>query len=36
MQQCLDLFNRADMTLMNKGSDYYTALKAAERQTISR
>ena len=30
MQQCLDLFNRADMTLMNKGSDYYTALKAAD------
>jgi Fic family protein len=30
MQQCLDLFGRADMTLMNKGADYYAALKAAD------
>jgi fido (protein-threonine AMPylation protein) len=30
MQQCLDLFGRADMTLMNKGADYYAALRAAD------
>lgn len=30
MQQCLDLFGRADMTLMNKGADYYTALRDAD------
>ena len=30
MQQCLDLFGRADMTLMNKGTDYYAALKSAD------
>lgn len=30
MQQCLDLFGNADMTLMNKGADYYAALKSAD------
>jgi Fic/DOC family protein len=30
MQQCLDLFGRADMTLLNKGVGYYAALKAAD------
>jgi hypothetical protein len=30
MQQCLDLFGKADMTLMNKGADYYAALKSAD------
>lgn len=30
MQQCLDLFGRADMSLMNKGGDYYTALQKAD------
>ena len=30
MQQCLDLFGKADMSLMNKGGDYYAALKAAD------
>lgn len=30
MQQCLDLFAKADMTLLNKGADYYAALKAAD------
>ena len=30
MQQCLDLFGKADMALMDKGADYYTALKAAD------
>jgi len=30
MQQCLDLFGRADMTLMSKGAEYYAALKAAD------
>lgn len=30
MQQCLDLFGKADMTLMNKGADYYSALKEAD------
>lgn len=32
MQQCLDLFGKADMALMNKGAVYYAALQAAERQ----
>ena len=30
MQQCLDLFGKADMTLLNKGADYYAALQAAD------
>jgi fido (protein-threonine AMPylation protein) len=30
MQQCLDLFGRADMALMSKGADYYAALQAAD------
>jgi hypothetical protein len=30
MQQCLDLFGRADMTLMNKGAEYYAALQKAD------
>lgn len=30
MQQCLDLFGAANMTLMNKGAAYYEALKAAD------
>lgn len=30
MQQCLDLFGRADMTLMKKGAEYYQALQAAD------
>lgn len=30
MQQFLDLFGRADMSLMNKGADYYAALEAAD------
>jgi hypothetical protein len=30
MQQCLDLFGKADMTLMNKGAEYYAALEAAD------
>jgi hypothetical protein len=30
MQQCLDLFGKADMTMMNKGAEYYAALKAAD------
>jgi Fic family protein len=30
MQQCLDLFGKADMALMNKGADYYAALKLAD------
>jgi Fic/DOC family len=30
MQQCLDLFGKADMTLLNKGADYYAALKSAD------
>jgi hypothetical protein len=30
MQQCLDLFGRADMTAMKKGEDYYSALQAAD------
>jgi fido (protein-threonine AMPylation protein) len=32
MQQCLDLFGKADMTLMNKGADYYAALGAADNE----
>ena len=31
MQQCLDLFGKADMGLMNKGAAYYAALQAADR-----
>ena len=27
MQQCLGMFGKADMTLMNKGAAYYEALK---------
>lgn len=30
MQQCLDLFGRADMSLMKKGADYYAALKSGD------
>ncbi|OWJ61417.1 hypothetical protein BWR60_30965 [Inquilinus limosus] len=30
MQQCLDLFGKADMSMMNKGADYYAALEAAD------
>ena len=30
MQQCVDLFGKADMTLMNKGADYYMALRSAD------
>jgi Fic family protein len=30
MQQCLDFFGRADMALMNKGGDYYAALRDAD------
>lgn len=30
MQQCLDLFGKADMTLLNKGAAYYDALKQAD------
>jgi fido (protein-threonine AMPylation protein) len=30
MQQCLDLFGKADMTLLNKGADYYSALQVAD------
>lgn len=30
MQQCLDLFDRADMSLMDKGAAYYRALAAAD------
>jgi Fic family protein len=32
MQQCLDLFGKADMALMNKGAAYYAALQAADRK----
>jgi len=35
MQQCLDMFGRADMTLMNKGADYYAALRDADRGDYS-
>jgi Fic family protein len=31
MQQCLDLFGRADMSLMDKGGSYYSALEAADK-----
>lgn len=31
MQQSLDLFGKADMSLLNKGADYYTALQAADK-----
>lgn len=31
MQQCLDLFGRADMSLMERGADYYAALTSADR-----
>lgn len=31
MQQSLDLFGKADMSLLNKGADYYTALEAADK-----
>jgi hypothetical protein len=34
MQQCLDLFGKADMTLMNKGAEYYNALEAADKGDI--
>lgn len=30
MQQCLDLFGKADMSLMNRGGSYYAALQAAD------
>lgn len=30
MQQCLDFFGKADMTLMSKGGEYYAALKQAD------
>lgn len=30
MQQCLDLFGRANMSLLNRGRDYYSALRAAD------
>jgi Fic family protein len=30
MQQCLDLFGRANMALMNKGADYYVSLQRAD------
>ncbi|WP_196804806.1 Fic family protein [Methylopila sp. M107] len=30
MQQCLDLFGKADMTLMNRGAAYYESLKKAD------
>ena len=30
MQQCLDLFGRADMSLMDKGASYYKALADAD------
>jgi len=30
MQQCLDLLGKADMSLLNKGADYYVALQAAD------
>lgn len=35
MQQSLDLFDKADMTLMNKGAVYYAALQAADSQDYS-
>jgi len=30
MQQCLGLFGKADMSLMGKGADYYSALQSAD------
>jgi fido (protein-threonine AMPylation protein) len=30
MQQCLDLFGRADMSLLDRGAEYYRALEAAD------
>jgi Fic family protein len=30
MQQCLDLFGRADMSLLDRGAGYYRALEAAD------
>ena len=30
MQQCLDLFGRADMSVMEKGARYYAALARAD------
>lgn len=30
MQQCLDLFGRANMSLLNRGQEYYSALRAAD------
>ncbi len=35
MQQCLDLFGNADMSLMNKGAEYYAALQAADTGDIN-
>ena len=35
MQQCLDLFDKADMALMNKGADYYSALQAADQENYA-
>ncbi len=32
MQQCLDLFSRADMSIMDKGAAYYSSLAAADRE----
>lgn len=36
MQQCLDLFGTADMTLLNKGADYFQALREADGGDLSR
>lgn len=36
MQQCLDLFNKADMALMNKGAEYYAALREADGEKFDR
>jgi hypothetical protein len=35
MQQCLDLFGRAEMSLMKKGADYYEALRSADRGDLA-
>ncbi|PVM90799.1 hypothetical protein DDF67_09770 [Caulobacter endophyticus] len=35
MQQCLDLFGRADMSLMEKGARYYAALSQADKGDAS-
>ena len=32
MQQCVDLFGKADMSLMQKGREYYAALKLADKE----